>query len=135
MNRILILILLLASWVGGSLSHAELLLDTSKKPKHVEATMKPLFESVVRPYGDKHSADFGGSYGKPGTGDSEGSKFAWIFNGRRLLSSIGTYTPEIVPLEDCAPDPDQINPDTHCNWQRKRFRFCHLFMFNGDDLK
>jgi hypothetical protein len=135
MNRILFLIFLLASWVGGSLSHAELLLDLSKKPKQVEATLKPLFESVIRPYGDKHSADFGGLHGKQGTGDSEGSKFAWIFSGKRLLSSIGSYTPEIVPLDDCAPDPDQINPDTHCNWRRTRFNVCHLFMFNGDDLK
>ena len=132
MNRILILILLSASWVGGSLSHAELLLDTSKKPKQVEKTLKPMFESVIRPYGDKHSADFGGPHGKQGTYDSENSKFSWIFNRRHLLSSIGSYTPEIAPLEDCVPDPNVIGP---CEWRRERFLVCHLFMFNGDDLK
>lgn len=135
MNRFLILILLSASCVGGSLSHAELLLDTSKKPKQVAAAMKPLFESVIRPYGDQHSADFGGAYGKQGTYDDEGSKFSWVFNGGHLLSSIGSYTPEIMPLEECKPSPDELNPGSRCEWRRERFLVCHLFMFNGDDRK
>lgn len=127
---------MLALFAIGQTSRAELQLDSSKKPKQVEATLKPLFESVVRPYGESHSADFGWPSGKKGTSTSfEGSNFAWVFNKMGLLSNIGSFTPEIAPLEDCKPDADELNPGHRCDWRRKGFKVCHLFMFNGNDLK
>lgn len=117
-------------------SQAELQLDTSKKPKQVEAILKPLFESVVRPYGDLHSADFGGGYGKRGTSITyQDSNFSWIFNGESLLSNVGAFAPEIMPLEDCSPDPNELNPGQRCEWRRTGFKVCHLFIFNGQSLK
>lgn len=119
----------------GQSSHAELQLDVSKKPKQVEAALKPLFESVVRPYGDQRSADFGGLWGKNGTSTNyEDSNFSWTFSGRSLLSNIGSFTPEIVPLKDCTPDSNELVPGSRCDWRRKGFKVCHLFMFDGKNL-
>lgn len=136
MNRYTLSLLTFALLACGQASHAELQLDSSKKPKQVEAALKPLFESVIRPYGDHHSADFGGKYGKQGTFPYyEDSNFAWRFNGISLLSNIGSFVPEIVPLEDCKPPADYPFPKSYCNWRRERFNVCHLFMFNGQSLK
>lgn len=136
MNRYTSWLLTFVLFAFGQVSHAELRLDTAKKPAQVKKTLEPLFESVVRPYGDKHSADFGGLWGKNGTSPSyEDSNFSWTFNGASLLSNIGSFTPEIVPLEDCTPDPNELVPGHRCNWRRAGFNVCHLFMFNGQSLK
>jgi hypothetical protein len=136
MNRYAPWLLMFALLACGQPSHAELQLDSSKKPTQVEATLKPLFESVVRPYGDHHSADFGGKYGKQGTFPYyEDSNFAWIFHGISLLSNIASFVPEFVPLEDCKPPADYPFPKSYCDWRRERFNVCHLFMFNRRDLK
>ena len=128
--------LMLALLIFGAHSHAELQLDLSKKPKQVEATLRPLFESVVRPYGDRHSPDFGLPWGKNGTSTTyEGSNFLWEFNGMGLFSNIGSFTPEIVQLEDCKSDSDKLYRGHGCDWRRNRFNVCHLFLFNSKDLK
>lgn len=119
----------------GQPSHAELQLDASMKPKQVETLVAPLFKTVVQPYGDQHSADFGGPSGKMGTYDHGDDKFAWLFNERRLLSMIGSYTPEAVRLDDCKPSPDYPFPKSECKWRQERFKVCHLFMFNNPTLK
>lgn len=136
MNRYTPWLLTFALLACGQASHAELRLDAAKKPAQVKKTLGPLFESVVRPYGDKHSADFGGLWGKNDTSTSyDDSNFSWTFNGTGLLSNIGSFTPEIVPLEDCTPDPNELVPGSRCDWRRTGFKVCHLFMFNGQSLK
>lgn len=134
-NRFTPWLLTVALLACGQPSHAELQLDASMKPKQVEKLVAPLFKSVVRPYGDQHSADFGGPDGKMGTFGYEYDKFAWLFNGRRLYSLVGSFTPEIAPLEDCKPSPDELNPGRRCDWRREGFLVCHLFMFDGQSLK
>ena len=124
-----------ALFACGQPSHAELQLDPSMEPKQVEKLVTPLLKSVVTPYGDAHSADFGGPYGKKGTFWHYDDKFAWTFKGKRFLSTIGSFNPEIVPLADCKPSPDELNPGDRCEWRRERFNVCHLFMFNGNNLK
>lgn len=124
-----------ALFACGQASHAELQFDTSTKPTQVEKLVAPLFKSVVQPYGDQHSANFGWPYGKMGTFDHEDDKFAWLFNGKQLLSMIGSFTPEITPLEDCKPPADYPFPKSYCDWRRTGFKVCHLFMFNGQTLK
>lgn len=135
MNRYTTLLLTVALLACGQASHAELQLDASMKPKQVEKLVAPLFKSVVQPYGDQHSADFGGSDGKMGTYDHEYDKFVWLFNGRRLLSMMGSFTPEITPLEDCKLPADYPFPNSECRWRQERYNVCHLFMFNGQSLK
>ena len=70
-----------------------------------------------------------------GTFGHEDDKFAWQFNGRRLFSMVGSFTPEVARLEDCRPSPDELNPGDRCVWRRKRFKVCHLFMFSEPNLK
>lgn len=135
MNRYTTWLLTVALLACGQASHAELQLDASMKPKQVEKLVAPLFKSVVQPYGDQHSADFGGSDGKMGTYDHEYDKFVWLFNGRRLLSMMGSFTPEITPLEDCKPPADYPFPNSECRWRQERYKVCHLFMFNDPTLK
>lgn len=136
MNRLPPLLLTVALLACGQPSHAELQIDASKKPKDVERVLKPLFETVIRPYGDQHSADFGGKYGKQGTFPFyEDSNFAWSINGVTLLSNIASFVPEIAPLQDCTPDSNELVPGSRCDWRRERFNVCHLFMFNAQSLK
>lgn len=137
MNRTIFWALALLLSACGQPSQAELQLDAKIKPQKVEAMLEPLFESVVRPYGDQRSVNFGGIYGKNGTFPNfPDSNFAWLFNGTSLLSNIGAYTPQIEPLKDCEPDPENtLNANSHCDWRRKGFNVCHLFMFNGQSLK
>ena len=52
-----------------------------------------------------------------------------------FYSNITAFVPEIVPLEDCKPNEDTALPTIHCDWRRTRYYVCHLFMFNGKDLK
>ena len=136
MERHPIWLLALSLYVFAQPGHAELQLDLSKKPKQVEATLRPLFESVVRPYGDRHSPDFGWPWGKNGTSTTyEGSNFLWTFNGVGLFSNVGSFTPEIAQLEDCKSDSDKLYRGHGCDWRRNRFNVCHLFLFNSKDLK
>lgn len=135
MNRYTSWLLTFALLACGQSSHAELQVDARTKPKQVERLVAPLFKSVVQPYGDQHSADFGWPSRIMGTFDHEDDKFAWLFNGKRLLSMMGSFTPEIAPLEDCKPSPDELNPGDRCDWRIKRFKVCHLFMFNSQSLK
>lgn len=135
MNRYVPWLLSVALLGCGPASHAELQVDVNMKPKQVEKLIAPLFESVVRPYGDQHSADFGWPSRTMGTFGHEDDKFAWLFNGRRLFSMVGSFTPEVAPLEDCKPSPDELNPGDRCVWRRKGFKVCHLFMFSEPTLK
>jgi len=125
MNRCTPWLLTFALLACGQASHAELKLDSSIKPNQVEKLITPLFKTVVQPYGDQHSVDWGGSYGKRGTFDHDDDKFAWSFNGRRLFSMMGSFTPEIAPLDDCKPDPNELVPGSRCDWRRMRFNVCH----------
>ncbi len=134
MKRKLLLFFALLLLFTSPFNRAELLFDSSLKPKQVEKLVTPLFKSTVRPYGDEHSVDWGGSYGKRGTFDHEDDKFAWLFNRKRLFSMVGSFTPEVVQLKDCRPDPNELAPGSRCDWRRMRFNVCHLFMF-GEDLK
>lgn len=134
MNRYIPWLLTLVLLACGQPTHADLQLDASIKPKLVEKLVAPLFTSVVQPYGDQHSIDFGGAGGKMGTYNHEGDKFAWLFKERRLLSMIGSYTPEAVQLDDCKVSPDYPFPKSECKWRQERFKVCHLFMFNSENL-
>jgi len=115
-------------------ANAELTINSSVSPVNVKAKLTPLFEKVIRPYGDAHSALFpylGGVKGKGTFPYYEGSTFEWVFNDGRYLSDIASFVPDATPLEDCKPD--QENPlDTHCDQIRERHWVCHLFMFDSD---
>ncbi|WP_157662623.1 hypothetical protein [Sulfuriferula sp. AH1] len=112
-------------------AHAELTLNTLVTPKAAHAALEPLFEKIVRPYGNSHSAAFPNHAPKGTFTYYEGSNFNWTFNSLNYLSNIASFVPDATPLEDCKPDP--LNPlDHHCDWIRERNWVCHLFMFNSD---
>jgi hypothetical protein len=115
-------------------ANAELVINSSVSSVAVKAKLTPLFETVIRPYGDAHSAPFpylGGVKGKGTFTYYEGSNFEWVFNDGRYLSDIAAFVPDATQLEDCKPDKE--NPlDTHCDQIRERHWVCHLFMFDSD---
>lgn len=135
MNRLTALLLSVALLACGQPSHAELKLDSGMKSKQVEKLVAPLFISIVKPYGDQHSADFGWPSRTMGTFSHDDDKFSWLFNERRFFSMVGSFTPEIAQLENCKPSSDELNPGDRCDWRVKRFKVCHLFMFSNPSLK
>ena len=60
-----------------------------------------------------------------GAEDEDNSIFAWNISGKRYLSAIGQYTPNIAPLQGC---------DTNCDWIVNSHTVCHLFLFEADTL-
>ena len=130
-------LLTFALFACGQPSHAELALDTSKKPDHVQKILEPVFESVIRPYNEQHAVLFGGAFPTKQTSypNYPYSNFAWTFNGTTFYSNISAFVPEVAPLKDCKPDPDELNPGSQCDWRRTGFNVCHLYMFNGKNLK
>lgn len=112
--------------------HADLSLDASVKSDQVFARLEPQFGTTVKAYGDSHSADFGGSFGKYGTYPYfDASNFSWRLNSEKYFSEIAAFVPDSTPLEDCKSNKD--NPlDNHCDQARIRHLVCHLFMFSHD---
>lgn len=137
MNRHTPWLLTFALFACGQQSHAELQLDSNKKPEQVQKILEPVFESVVDRYNEQHAVLFGGAFQRKITSYTNYpySNFAWIFNGTTLYSNVSGFVPEIAKLEDCKPSPDELNPGHRCEWRRKGFNVCHLYMFNGKSLK
>lgn len=137
MKRLPLFLLTASLLACGKPLHAELRIDSNKKPNQVTKMLEPLFESVVRPYNKAHAVEFGGAF--PTKISSyphfSNSSFAWIFDGKTLYSNVSAYVPEIASLENCKPDPDELVPGSRCDWQQKRFLVCHLFMFSDPSLK
>ena len=114
------------------ISYAELTVDSKQKPRQVEKILGPVYEFMIRPYGDLHSADFEKVSGKQGTFAYENSSFAWVLNGKSFLSNIVSFTPKIAQPANCRPNPDDsASPEDQCRWQRINFSACHLFLFNN----
>ena len=136
LNKYFSIALTVILFAGRQFARADLQVNTAFKPKQVETTLKPLFNSVVLPYNTLHAADFGGSNGRylsyPNYSDSN---FAWDFNGKIFYSNISAFVPEIASLEDCKPDPNELIPGQECEWRRKRYNVCHLYMFDSLSLK
>ena len=136
MDKYFSIVLIVVLLGANQCALAELHLNSTQRPRQVEATLEPLFNSVVMPYNSSHAADFGGAYGKfLSYPNFPQSNYAWTFNGIKLYSNIGAFVSEIAPLEDCKPDPDELVPGHECEWRRKRFSVCHLYMFNSQNLK
>lgn len=122
-------LLFLYAWSQSA--QAELRLAPNETPEQVRSSLSPLFESVIRPYGDKHSADFGGGWGKNGTTVSyEGSNYSWILDGKILYSNIGSFTPDVMAIQGC----ELNHSKERCDWMTRRLNVCHLFLFNGNTL-
>lgn len=132
MNRINTSIFWAALLWSAQSSYAELAVDSRLKPRQAEKILEPVYEFMIRPYGDLHSANFEKVSGKQGTFAYENSSFAWIFNGKSFLSNIVSFTPKITQPMNCRTNPDEsASPEDQCRWQRINFSVCHLFLFNN----
>ncbi|BAL26776.1 hypothetical protein [Azoarcus sp. KH32C] len=106
-----------------SRSNAEIALDKAFN----DTSAIPLIENSIKNYAAPRAKGmFSDNIGIfDGKEDEDNSIFAWRISGKRYLSAIGRYTPDIAPLSDC---------DTNCDWIVNSHLVCHLFLFGADTL-
>lgn len=137
MKRNTLWLLTCALLACGQPTHAELQLDAGMKGKQIEKNLSPLFDTVVQSYNQEHAVEFGGPFPRKYVSypNFSGSNFAWTFSGTTYFSNVSAFVPEVHPLEDCKSDPDELAAGNRCDWRRKGYKVCHLFMFNAQHLK
>ncbi|MBD5802130.1 hypothetical protein AZOA_15560 [Azoarcus sp. Aa7] len=102
---------------------AEVVLD---KTFNVEPAIPPI-ERLIKAYAAPRAMGMfkDNIWVLDGKEDEDNSIFAWKVSGKRYLSAIAQYTPNIAPLPDC---------DTNCDWIVNSHTVCHLFLFDADTL-